>query len=83
MSYNQNLSKLESSSTIPSNKIKCIITGKLRKNTEEKIRQIAARSLIEEYSYYKKDIGIEFSIKMGRAKKRAVTRERARATLKW
>ena len=57
---------------IPSGKIKCYITGKLRKDTsEEKIRQDVARSLVEEYGYDKSDIDIEFSIKMGTAKKRA------------
>ena len=57
---------------IPLGKIKCFITGKLRKDAaEERIRQDIARSLVEEYGYNKSDIGIEFSIKMGRAKKRA------------
>ncbi len=57
---------------IPPGKIKCFITGKLRKDTaEERVRQDVARSLVEEYGYGKSDIGIEFSIKMGRAKKRA------------
>ena len=57
---------------IPPGKIKCFITGKLRKDTaEERVRQDVARSLVEEYGYGKSDIDIEFSIKMGRAKKRA------------
>jgi type I restriction enzyme M protein len=57
---------------IPSGKIKCFITGKLRNDThEEKVRQDVARSLVEEYGYDKKDIDIEFSVKMGRARKRA------------
>ncbi len=57
---------------IPPGKIKCFITGKLRKDTlEEKIRQDVARSFIEEYGYDKTDIDIEFPIKMGIAKKRA------------
>lgn len=56
---------------IPPEKIKCFITGKLRKDTpEERIRQDVARSLVEEYGYNKDDIDIEFSIKMGRARKR-------------
>ncbi|HEC88937.1 MAG TPA: hypothetical protein ENI52_06455 [Thermoplasmata archaeon] len=56
---------------IPSGKIKCFITGKLRKDTpEEKIRQDVARSFVEEYGYTKEDIDIEFPIKMGRARKR-------------
>jgi len=57
---------------IPPGKIKCFITGKLRNDTpEEKIRQDVARSLVEEYGYDKKDIDIEFPVKMGRARKRA------------
>lgn len=57
---------------IPPGKIKCFITGKLRNDSpEEKVRQDVARSLVEEYGYDKKDIDIEFSVKMGRARKRA------------
>ena len=57
---------------IPPGKIKCFITGKLRKDTrEESVRQDVARSLVEEYGYDKSHIDIEFPIKMGRAKKRA------------
>jgi len=57
---------------IPPGKIKCFITGKLRNDSlEEKVRQDIARSLVEEYGYDKKDISIEFPIKMGRARKRA------------
>jgi type I restriction enzyme M protein len=57
---------------IPLGKIKCFITGKLRNDSpEEKVRQDVARSLVEEYGYDKKDIDIEFSVKMGRARKRA------------
>jgi len=71
MNKNKQL-ELIPSDIIPPGKIKCFITGKLRKNTpEEKIRQDVARSLIEEYGYDKTDIDIEFSIKMGTARKRA------------
>jgi type I restriction enzyme M protein len=57
---------------IPPGEIKCFITGKLRKQTdEEKVRQDMAKSLVEEYGYDKKDVEIEFTIQMGRAKKRA------------
>jgi type I restriction enzyme M protein len=57
---------------IPPGKIKCFITGKLRNDTpEERVRQDVARSLVEEYGYSKRDIGIEFYIKMGATKKRA------------
>lgn len=60
------------SESIPPDKIKCFITGKLRNNTpEEQVRQVVARSLVEEYGYNKKDIEIEFSIKMG-SKRKAV-----------
>lgn len=56
---------------IPPGKIKCFITGKLRKDTpEERVRQEVARALVEEYGYEKKDMDLEFTVKMGRAKKR-------------
>lgn len=56
---------------IPTGKIKCFITGKLRNDKpEERVRQVVARSLVEEYGYDKADIDIEFPIKMGAAKKR-------------
>ncbi len=58
--------------TIPPGKVKCYITGKLRKDTpEEHVRQRMARSLVEEYGYEKEDIEIEFVIPMGTAKKKA------------
>ena len=57
---------------IPKGKIPCFITGKLRKDTpEENVRQRWARSLVSEYKYGRKDIAIEFRIKMGSASKRA------------
>lgn len=56
---------------IPAGKIKCFITGKMRKDTpEERIRQDVSRSLVEEYGYNKENIDIEFPVKMGRARKR-------------
>jgi type I restriction enzyme M protein len=56
---------------IPAGKIKCFIVGILRNNTpEEKVRQEMARSLVEEYGYDKKDIELEFPIKMGSSRKR-------------
>lgn len=59
-------------STIPAGKIKCFITGKLRPDTpEEHVRQRMARSLVEEYGYKKTDIEIEWTIIIGKAKKRA------------
>ena len=57
---------------VPPGKIRCFITGQLRKDTpEENVRQRWARSLVEEYGYLKADIGIEVQVRMGRAKKRA------------
>jgi type I restriction enzyme M protein len=56
---------------IPAGKIRCFITGELRSDTpEENVRQRIARSLVEEYSYPKEDIELEFRINIGRAKKR-------------
>ena len=61
-----------SNEVIPPGKIKCFITGKLRKDSrEERVRQDIARSFVEEYGYEKKNMDIEFIIRMGRAKKRA------------
>lgn len=60
------------SSPIPAGKIRCYITGKLRNDTpEENVRQRIARSLVEEYGYSKSDIAIEFTIVLGKAKKKA------------
>ena len=57
---------------IPKGKIPCVITGKLRKDTpEENVRQRWARSLISEYKYDRRDIVVEFSIKMGSSRKSA------------
>lgn len=62
----------DSLETVPEGKLKCFITGELRKATpEEKVRQRVARSLVEEYGYSKEDIGVEESIKMGRKTKYA------------
>jgi type I restriction enzyme M protein len=59
-------------SSIPAGKIKCFITGKLRPDTpEEHVRQRMARSLVEEYGYKKSDIEIEWTIVIGKTKKRA------------
>lgn len=58
--------------TIPSGKIKCYITGQLRKDTpEEQVRQRVARSIVEEYGYDRADIELERSIQLGTNKKRA------------
>ena len=57
---------------VPPGKIRCFITGTLRPDTaEENVRQRWARALVEEYGYPKTDVGIEVTIRMGRARKRA------------
>lgn len=57
---------------VPPGSLRCYLTGKLRKDTpEENVRQRWARSLVEEYGYSKDDMSLEFSISMGRARKRA------------
>ena len=57
---------------VPPGKLRCYVTGKLRKDTpEEHVRQRWARSLVEEYGYPKSDLGIEVKINMGRARKSA------------
>lgn len=57
---------------IPAGKIRCFVTGKLRRDTpEENVRQRWARSLVEEYGYDLADIAVEFSIKMGTTRKRS------------
>lgn len=57
---------------VPPGRIRCVITGVLRKDTpEENVRQRWARSLVEEYGYRREDIALEFPIKMGTARKRA------------
>lgn len=57
---------------VPEGKISCYITNVLRKDTpEERVRQEWARKLVEEYGYAKEDIGVEVTIPMGRARKRA------------
>jgi type I restriction enzyme M protein len=54
-------------------KIKCLITGKLRKETpEEYIRQEFCRLLIQVYKYPPKHIDLEFPIKLGRETKRSI-----------
>jgi len=57
---------------IPAGKVRCFVTGKLRKDTpEENVRQRWARSLVDEYGYDVLDLAIEYSVKMGRKRKRA------------
>src|SRR5437870_13911446 len=48
------------------------IDGTPRKKTaEEYVRQNVERSLVQEYRYPTEDITVEFSVKMGRQRKRA------------
>lgn len=58
-------------SLIPSGKLRCVISDKLRKDTpEENVRQRIARSLIDNYGYDKADIKVEFTINQGSKKPR-------------
>ncbi|WP_287417829.1 N-6 DNA methylase [Oceanithermus sp.] len=64
--------ELQISRIVPEGKIQCYITGELRKDTpEERVRQEWARKLVEEYGYPKRNIGVEVTVPMGRARKRA------------
>ena len=57
---------------VPPWKLRCYVTGRLRKDTpEEHVRQRWARSLVEEYGYPKSDLGVEVKIAMGRSRKSA------------
>jgi len=57
---------------IPPGKIRCYVTGQLRRDTpEENVRQRWARSLVEEYGYPKADLGINVKIVMGSTRKYA------------
>ena len=68
MSEDENIIK----DVVPLGKIKCYISGKLRKETpEEYVRQEVARSLVNEYGYTKENMEVEFKITMGRANKKA------------
>lgn len=52
-------------------KIKCLITGKMRKETpEEYVRQEVCRLLVQVYKYPVEHIDVEFPIKIGRETKR-------------
>lgn len=52
-------------------KIKCLITGKMRKETpEEYVRQEFCRILLDVYNYPKEYIDVEFPIKVGSTDKR-------------
>lgn len=57
---------------ISDGKIKCLITGKMRKETpEELVRQEFCRMLLDVYKYPKDNIELEFPIQIGRSTKRA------------
>jgi type I restriction enzyme M protein len=61
----------EAVTLIPPGKLRCVVTDKLRPDTpEEHVRQRIARSLVDDYSYEKSDIEIEFTVNLGRSKKR-------------
>lgn len=52
-------------------KIKCLITGKMRKAIpEEYVRQEYCRILLDVYKYPKSHIDVEYSIKIGSTDKR-------------
>jgi len=56
---------------VPSGKILCIISNKLRPDTpEEHVRQRMARNLLDGYGYSREDIEIEYSLKVGSKKGR-------------
>lgn len=56
---------------VDAGKIKCLITGKMRKETpEEYVRQEYCRVLLDVYKFPKEYIDVEFSIKVGSADKR-------------
>lgn len=58
--------------TIPPGKVRCYITGILRRETpEEHVRQRVARSLVEEYKYPVEDVQLSFPVRMGRGRKEA------------
>ena len=57
---------------IPSGKLRCVITDRLRNDTpEENVRQRVARSLIDQYGYRREDIAVEFTVPIGTRRPRA------------
>ncbi len=57
---------------VPPGKLRCFVTGKLRKETpEEHVRQRWARSLVDEYGYPTEHLGVNVPIVMGRSRKYA------------
>ncbi len=52
-------------------KLRCVITDRLRNDTpEENVRQRVARSLIDQYGYSKEDVEVEFTVHLGRSRRR-------------
>ena len=73
MSFGRMLKMIEENIiiSIPEGKIIDFIDGKFRKDTpEEYVRQQIEKSIVKEYLYPKEVCKIEFSVKMGSAKKR-------------
>ena len=61
----------ETITLIPSGKLRCVTTGKLRDDKpEEHVRQRIARSLLEDYGYDRVDIAVELTIYQGVKKPR-------------
>lgn len=57
---------------VPQGKLLDFVDGKLRKETpEEYVRQEIEKSLVREYRYSREEIAVEFSVRLGRASKRA------------
>lgn len=57
---------------ISEGKVKCLITGKFRKETpEEIVRQEFCRMLLDVYGYPKEHIDVEVNVQIGRSTKRA------------
>ncbi|MFQ6018080.1 MAG: tetratricopeptide repeat protein [Kiloniellaceae bacterium] len=60
---------------VPAGKLRCYVhSNTLRRDTpEEHVRQRVARSLVEEYGYSKRDLHLEFPIKVGSARNSSFT----------
>lgn len=57
---------------IPEGKVRDYIDGTIRNETpEEYVRQTVEKRLVIEHKYTKRQIGIEYTVKMGNGKKRA------------
>lgn len=57
---------------VPQGQLLDFVDGRLRKETpEEYVRQEIEKSLVREYRYSRNEVAVEFSVKLGRASKRA------------